>query len=163
MPSAGGARGLCPLDSRPSPGRRPMRTAPKGAALWTPAGAFAPDPEMLRISTSPAGGTRDLGAVVFVISVLPSLPKVGQAGRLTAMLMEIKNKTDCFPHEIGYSRFSFYRGARPENKRASSWSIESCMNLCFVSLTKGGLGILIINETAIGILTSGEISPVSCA
>ncbi len=37
-----------------------MRTAPKGAALWTPAGAYAPGPEMLRISASPAGGTGDL-------------------------------------------------------------------------------------------------------
>ena len=34
---ADSTRGRCPLDSRPSPGRRPMRTAPKGAALWTPA------------------------------------------------------------------------------------------------------------------------------
>jgi len=34
-----------------------MRTAPKGAALWTSAGAFAPDPTMLRIALSPAGGT----------------------------------------------------------------------------------------------------------
>ena len=80
-----------------------MRTAPEGAALWTPAprrggvlcgqhqralpsglpplaGAasyadgtkgrcpldsrwgFTPDPEMLRISASPAGGTKDFGA-----------------------------------------------------------------------------------------------------
>ncbi len=49
-PYAGCIRGLCPLNSRPSPGRRPTRTAaglrpapapargaPKGSALWTPA------------------------------------------------------------------------------------------------------------------------------
>ena len=63
-----------------------MRTAPKGFALWTPAGAFAPDPEMLRISTSPAGGTKDFGAVIIVSTLLPSLPKVGQAGRHTPPL-----------------------------------------------------------------------------
>jgi len=37
MSSADCARGLCPLDSRPSPGRRPPQTAPEGSALWTPA------------------------------------------------------------------------------------------------------------------------------
>ena len=58
-----------------------MRTAPKGFALWTPTGAFAPDPEMLRISTSPAGGTKDLGALILVISVPPSLPDFWQAGQ----------------------------------------------------------------------------------
>ena len=35
--SADSTRGRCPLDSRPSSGRRPLRTAPEGAALWTPA------------------------------------------------------------------------------------------------------------------------------
>ena len=43
---AAGARGRCPLDSR-----------------W----GFAPDPEMLRISASPAGGT---GALGFLLSFL---------------------------------------------------------------------------------------------
>ena len=63
-----------------------MRTAPKGFALWTPTGAFAPDPEMLRISTSPAGGTKDFGALILVISVPPSLPDFWQAGRHTSPL-----------------------------------------------------------------------------
>jgi len=36
MSSADGTKGRCPLDSRPSPGRPPLRRAPKGSALWTP-------------------------------------------------------------------------------------------------------------------------------
>ena len=63
-----------------------MRTAPKGFALWTPTGAFAPDPEMLRISASPAGGTEDFGALIIVVAVMSSLPKGGQAARYTAFI-----------------------------------------------------------------------------
>jgi len=43
---AAGTRGLRPLDSR-----------------W----GYAPDPEMLCISVSPAGGTKDFGALLFLM------------------------------------------------------------------------------------------------
>jgi len=79
--SADCARGLCPLDSRSSPEWRPMRTAPEGSALWTPAGAYAPDPEMLRISLSPAGGTGILKFPPFFHTMLTGPPKAGRAGR----------------------------------------------------------------------------------
>ncbi len=81
MSSADCVRGLCPLDSRPSPGKRPMRTAPEGSALWTPAGAYAPDPEMLRISLSPAGGTGIMKFPPFFHTMLTSPPKAGRSGR----------------------------------------------------------------------------------
>jgi len=51
------ARGLCPLDSRAYAAGGPVRTAPEGAALWTPAGALPQTPRCWRISASPAGGT----------------------------------------------------------------------------------------------------------
>ena len=63
-----------------------MRTAPEGSALWTPAGAYAPDPEMLRISASPAGGTGDFGALFVVCTSITGLPKGGQAGWFHAEL-----------------------------------------------------------------------------
>ena len=63
----------------------PLRRAPKGSALWTPAGAYAPGPEMLRISTSPAGGTGDLGAVHFLYMVLTGPPERLRAGRFFAV------------------------------------------------------------------------------
>ncbi|NBI84011.1 hypothetical protein D3Z48_18460, partial [Clostridiaceae bacterium] len=50
---AGG--GALPLHPAPSPGGQPARLA--AGLCPAPAGAFAPDPEMLRISSSPAGGT----------------------------------------------------------------------------------------------------------
>ncbi len=95
MSSADGARGLCPLDSRPSPGWRPPQTAPEGSALWTPAPpqrapralpsghplGLCPRPEMLCISVSPAGG---MGAVVVHAAQQTCLPKAGQSGRAAA-------------------------------------------------------------------------------
>ena len=59
-----------------------MRTAPEGSALWTPAGAYAPDPEMLRISLSPAGGTGDFEVSSF-LSYYADRPAKSRAGRST--------------------------------------------------------------------------------
>jgi len=42
---------------------------------------MTPDPEMLCISASPAGGTGDFGFAVIGFAMLTGLPKEGQAGR----------------------------------------------------------------------------------
>ncbi len=58
-----------------------MRRAPEGSALWTPAGAYAPDPEMLRISASPAGGTGVWGCGIWWCAAdLPAKRLGGQVG-----------------------------------------------------------------------------------
>ena len=90
--SAAGTRGRCPLDSCSSPERRPARTAaglrpapaplrraPEGAALWTPAGALAPDPEML--SHLPFACGRDGGLVHSLYSCITDRPTKRRAGR----------------------------------------------------------------------------------
>jgi len=45
---------------------------------------MTPDPEMLCISASPAGGTGDFGFAVIGFAMLTGLPKEGQAGRFIA-------------------------------------------------------------------------------
>ncbi len=61
-----------------------MRTAPEGAALWTPAGASAPDPEMLTHLCFACG--RD-GTSQAAAALLTGPPKGQRVGRVNAELI----------------------------------------------------------------------------
>ncbi len=61
-----------------------MRRAPKGAALWTPAGVLTPDPGMLRIPLRLRAG-RGLGFGDSRLCTVARLPKAGQAGRVRSL------------------------------------------------------------------------------
>ncbi len=75
--SAAGTSGLCPLDSR-----------------W----GFAPDPEMLRISASPAGGTRDW--VLYNCSYCAAQPAKRIAGWAVFFI--------AYPIELFFVEYSLY-------------------------------------------------------
>jgi len=75
-----------------------VRTAPEGAALWTSAGASAPDPEMLRISASPAGGTRDW--VLYNCSYCAAQPAKRIAGWAVFFI--------AYPIELFFVEYSLY-------------------------------------------------------
>jgi len=62
----------------------PVRTAPEGAALWTPAGADTPDPEMLTHLCFACGRDGGLGASPVHAALLTSPHKGLRAGRFFA-------------------------------------------------------------------------------
>ncbi len=103
-----------------------MQTAPKGAALWTPAprrGAsyadgtkgrcpldfrwgFTPDPEMLTHLCFACGRDGGMGALLAARAVLTCLPKGGQTGRW-AVLTDVRpgRKNDRSPARFIWQRF----------------------------------------------------------
>ena len=61
-----------------------MRTAPEGAALWTPAGAYAPDPEMLTHLCFACGRDGGFWCVLISNASLTGPPERLRAGRVNA-------------------------------------------------------------------------------
>ncbi len=82
----------------------PLRgDAPKGSALWTPAGAFAPDPRDAMHPHFACGRDGGFGALANVYSVLTGPPKGRRAGRCTYVTLAMRIMKDFL---LGYSAWS---------------------------------------------------------